>query len=167
MYFFLIIGMSFKDKSHLVSHISLLQGSRKSSSWEVASLDMGEVRTSSFQEALWASQPANSNAPAMFPPGLVSTISTMTLEEIKKVRKHYCFSNEICVVTPTHRDWVISGLLSYVALYEEFFCVGPHFLIHLFIKNVLSFYQLVPTQLAPNSIRIIISFIVLCHLIRT
>lgn len=52
-------------------------------------------------------------------------------------------------------------------MYEEFFRADLHLPFHPFIVNILDFYLVVPTQLAPNSIRIIVSFVSLCHMLET
>ena len=54
-----------------------------------------------------------------------------------------------------------------VAFYVEDLWTGLRYLILEFIQNLLDYYNLCPAQLAPNCIRLIISFALLCWLIPT
>lgn len=88
----------------------------------VDSLDHGEVGIS-FQEAIQAGQPSSLSTPTLFPLGLVSTISTMTLRDVHKLQDLYCFPDQFHIVASHHGDQVTSGLPGHVALYEELFFV--------------------------------------------
>lgn len=107
----LVVKMFSKDKSHSVSNILRLQGFGESFSKEVASPDLRKVKTS-FQEAVRASRSASLDAPTLFPSSSTSTILTITLEEVYRLQRQYCFLSEIHMIAPYSRDWVISRLLS-------------------------------------------------------
>ena len=54
-----------------------------------------------------------------------------------------------------------------VALYVEDLRAGLRLPIPEFVRNLLDYYGLCPAQLAPNSVRLIISFALLCQLLPT
>lgn len=90
----------------------------------------------------------------------------MIAKEIEKLRDQYCFPSEVHTILSYSRDRVISDLLDCIALFKEFFQASLQFPFHPFFRNILDFYELAQTQLIPNSVRIIVSFIVLYHIIR-
>ena len=54
-----------------------------------------------------------------------------------------------------------------MAFYLEDLRAGLRFSVPEFVRNVLDYYELCPVQLAPNSVRLIVSFVLLCQLLPT
>lgn len=67
--------MSFEGKSHLVSNVSILQGSQDPSTEKVDPQDLEEAKVSSFEESLLAKC---SSSLEILPIGLVKEASSMT-----------------------------------------------------------------------------------------
>lgn len=98
--------MSFKDKNHLVSNISWLQGSHEPSPEEMGSQNLEEVEVSSFRETLQAYQ---SSSPKILPVDPVNESSLMTESDILRLRKYYKILSQFQLHTPGPGDRVISG----------------------------------------------------------
>ena len=85
--------------------------------------------------------------------------------DIERLRGHYHISRQYRLMASDEDGWVVRPPNSYIAVYEEFLRLGLQFSIHPFFVNILDFYEVVPAQLTLNSIRILSSFVVLCHLL--
>lgn len=92
-------------------------------------------------------------------------VSTTTAKEVEDLGVRYRVPTFIRLFVPRPKNRVTSDHPSRIALYKEFFKCGLCLSLHSFILNLLDRYELVPTQLTPNSVRIICCFVVLCYLL--
>ena len=65
---------------------------------------------------------------------------------------------------PSPEDRVVSPPDGRLAIYQDALWGGLRFLIPEFVRNLFRFYNVVPTQLTPNSIRTVLAFAVLYFL---
>ena len=68
-------------------------------------------------------------------------------------------------MAPNEDGQIVHPPDGYIVVYEEFLCLGLRFFVHPFFANVLDLYEVVSTQLTPNSIKILSFCVVLCHLL--
>lgn len=106
---------------------------------------------------------ASVSIPAPVLVGLMSVASTVTREDVVQFQGMYDILDNIRITAPSPDDMVTLRPKGGIALHEGFLHVGLCLLLHSFIVNFLDHYRLVPAQLTLISIRIVYSFIVLCH----
>ena len=160
--------MSSEGESHSVENVSGLQGpSEEESSLGMEgsqeALAVSPIRKMalSFREEIRSRTGSPTDSGLVGPSG---TASILTRGDIAVIRERYGLT-EANLVVPSRTARVDSGIVGCVAVYEGFLKAGLRFPLHSFIRNVLNFYQLVPSQLVPNPMKVILCFVVLCHLL--
>ena len=93
-----------------------------------------------------------------------SQASDITESEVLWLQNHFQFPFEYEVSVPSPEDRVVSPLDGRLAIYQDALWGGLQFSIPEFVQNLFRFYNVVPTQLTPNSIRMVLAFAVLCFL---
>ena len=86
---------------------------------------------------------------------------------VDQFREQYRITEQFQLFAPSPDGRVSFLSLDQMAIYVEDLWTGLHFFISEFVRNLLHYYCLCPAQLASNSIRLIISFALLCHIILT
>lgn len=86
----------------------------------------------------------------------------MIKANIFKLCDKYKFSDTYHIHLLGPEDRVTSSPLNQLAIYEEDLHIDLYFLLHS-ILNIFDLYQIIPTQLTPNSFHILVSFIILCQ----
>ena len=94
-------------------------------------------------------------------------VSSLSTANIERLREQYSFSKQFELFAPGAGGRVNNLPASQVALYVEDLRAGLRFSIPEFVRNLLDYYGLCPAQLALNSVRLIISFALLCQLLPT
>ena len=90
--------------------------------------------------------------------------SDITESEVLWLQDHFQFSVEYEVSVPGPEDSVVNPPDGRLAIYQDALWGGLRFSISKFVRNLFRFYNVVPTQLTPNSIRLVLSFTVLYFL---
>ena len=91
--------------------------------------------------------------------------SSLSEPNIERLRKQYRIPEQYQLFTPGADGRVNSPSSGQVTFYVEDLRTDLRFLIPEFVRNLLDYYDLCFAKLAPNSIRLIISFALLCRLI--
>lgn len=86
--------------------------------------------------------------------------------DLERLRIIFIVPKEIKLIVPSLEDNVMFSPPGCVTFYEDAFDARIRFPLHPFIKNILDFYMVTPTQFSPNGFRFIISFILTCDLIK-
>ena len=93
-----------------------------------------------------------------------SQSSDITESEVLWLQGHFHLPLEYEVSVPGPEDRVSSPPDGRLAVYQDFLWGGLRFPIPEFVRSLLRFYNVVLAQLTPNSIRMVLSFAVLCSL---
>ena len=93
--------------------------------------------------------------------------SSLSGPNVDQLREHYRITEQFRLSAPGAGGRVNSPPPGDLALYVEDLRAGLRLPIPEFVRNLLDYYGLCPAQLAPNSIRLIISFALLCQLLPT
>ena len=91
--------------------------------------------------------------------------SSLSGSNVERLRKQYHIPEQYELFAPGTDGWINSPPLSQVAFYVKDLRACIRFLILEFVWNLFDYYGLCPAQLAPNSIWLIINFVLLCRLI--
>ena len=94
-------------------------------------------------------------------------ISFLSGSNVDRLQKQYCISEHFQLFASDPDGRMSSPPPDQVIIYMEDFLADLRFSISKFVQNFFDYYCLYPAQLAPNSIRLIISFALLCRLIPT
>ena len=94
-------------------------------------------------------------------------VSSLSGPNVDRLREQYCIPGQFRLFAPGADGRVNSPPEGQMAFYVEDLRTGLRFPIPEFVRNVLDYYGLCPTQLAPNSVRLIVSFALLCRLLPT
>ena len=94
-------------------------------------------------------------------------VSSLSGPNVDRLREQYCIPEQFRLFAPGANGRVNSPPEGQVAFYVEDLRAGFRFSIPEFVRNALDYYGLCPTQLAPNSVRLIVSFALLCWLLPT
>ena len=93
--------------------------------------------------------------------------SSLSGPNVDQIREQYRIPELFRLFAPGADGRVNSPPEGQVAFYLEDLRAGLRFPVPEFIRNVLDYYGLCPAQLAPNSVRLIVSFALLCRLLPT
>ena len=93
--------------------------------------------------------------------------SSLSEPNVDRLREHYRIPEQFRLSAPGADGRVNNPPPGDLALYVEDLRAGLRLPIPEFVRNLLDYYGLCPAQLAPNSIRLIISFALLCQLLPT
>ena len=88
--------------------------------------------------------------------------SDISESEVLWLQSHFQFPLEYEVSVPGLEDTVVRPPDGRLAVYQDFLWGGLRFPVPEFVRSVFRFYNLVPAQLTPNSIRMVLAFSVLC-----
>ena len=91
-------------------------------------------------------------------------VSDITESEVLWLQDHFQFPVEYEVSVPGLEDRVVNPPDGRLAVYQDALWGGLRFPIPEFVLSLLRFYNVVPAQLTPNSIRMVLAFAVLCFL---
>ena len=91
-----------------------------------------------------------------------SQASDITESEVLWLQDHFQFPVEYEVSVPGPEGRVVSPPDGRLAIYQDSLWRGLRFPIPEFVRSLLRFYNVVPAQLTPNSIRMVLAFGVLC-----
>lgn len=89
--------------------------------------------------------------------------SEITNEDLGRIRRKYGVPPEIVLTLPRPEHRVSQRLEDGVFFYEDSLKAGLRFPLHPLVKEIMRFYNICPTMVAPNSWRSIIGFISMCH----
>ena len=90
--------------------------------------------------------------------------STLIEEELSWLKIKYTIPDEFHLLLSRAGERVQNCPPGTLAIYEEDLATGLRLPFHDLIIQVLNRYRVVPAQLAPNSFRLIVGFVVLCAL---
>ena len=90
--------------------------------------------------------------------------SDITESEVLWLQDHFQFPVEYEVSVPSPEDRVVCPPDGRLAIYQDSLWGGLRFPIPEFVRSLFRFYNVVPAQLTPNSIRVVLAFGVLCFL---
>ena len=93
-----------------------------------------------------------------------SQASDITESEVLWLQDHFQFPVEYEVSVPGPEDRVVNPPDGRLAIYQDALWGGLRFPIPEFVRSLLRFYNVIPAQLTPNSIRVVLAFGVLCFL---
>ena len=93
--------------------------------------------------------------------------SSLSGPNVDQLREHYRIPEQFRLSAPGAGGRVNNPPPGDLALYVEDLRAGLRLPIPEFVRNLLDYYGLCPAQLAPNSVRLIISFALLCQLLPT
>lgn len=85
-------------------------------------------------------------------------------QDLRRLREKYSILDDIRLIVLGPDELVLSPPSGYITFYEDAFDV-VQFLLHPFIRNILEHYKITPIPFFSNSFRVIISFILICHLV--
>ncbi|KAL4574893.1 hypothetical protein LXL04_021733 [Taraxacum kok-saghyz] len=88
---------------------------------------------------------------------------SLTDDDLNEIRDNFKIDSSFQLVLPTSNQTVKNPPEGFVGIYHQFLKPGLRFPVFDFLKTVLSHYNLHIVQLAPNSFRKIICFVMLSH----
>ena len=109
-------------------------------------------------------RPRTSNSSTRPSRGSMFEQSTLIEEELSWFKIKYNISDEFHLWLLRAVERVQNCPPGTLAIYEEDLAAGLRFPFHDLVVQVLNRYRIIPAQLAPNSFRLIVGFVVLCTL---
>ena len=94
-------------------------------------------------------------------------VSSLSGLNIDRLRDQHSIPEQFRLFAPGVEGRVNNPPAGQVALYVEDLRTDLRLPISEFVRNILDYYGLCPAQLAPNSVRLIINFALLCRLLPT
>ena len=93
-------------------------------------------------------------------------VSPLIESAVVRLQEQYCISEQFSLFASETDGRMNTPPSGQAAFYVEDLQMGLRFSIQKFVQNILDYYGLSPAQLAPNSVWLIINFVLLCRLLR-
>lgn len=90
--------------------------------------------------------------------------SSIREKDLRRLRDKYFIFDDIRLTIPGLKELVLSPPLEWITFFEDALDARFWFPLHPFSRNILDYYKVTSNQFFLNGFRVIISFILICHL---